>query len=140
MNLGESPGAPIRVAVGLTPAGEISPTHFGEADQYLLAQVRDGGVEILQRGPNPMKTTGGEGHGEAKLGRASEFLRDVQVVVSGKKSPNFVKLRQRKGKWPMVAQGDPRAFLEWLAAHRKEVEDWFSHPENLVYQVGSRVD
>ena len=128
-------GAPLRVAVGLAPSGEISPTHFGDSHQVLLALVRDGGFQVLERKLNPMKVLE-ETHGdEAKLGKASDFLKDVQVVVSGRKSPNFVKLREKKGKWPVVAQGDPEAFLRWLAAHRKEVEEWFSSPENQIYRA-----
>ncbi len=128
--------SPLLVALGLSPSGEISPTHFGDSAQVLLARIDGGGVEILETKPNPVKSVKEERHGDpAKLGKAAELLKDVRVVVSGKKSPNFVKLRGEKGKWPMTAQGDPRTFLEWLAAHREEVETWFAQPENLVYQV-----
>ena len=128
--------SPLLVALGLSPSGEISPTHFGDSAEVLLARIDGEGVEILEKRPNPVKATGEKGHGDrAKLGKAAEFLKDVQVVVSGKKSPNFLKLRREKGKWPMTAQGDPRAFLEWLKAHKKEVEAWFADSENQVYQV-----
>ncbi len=127
-------GPVLRVALGLSPTGEISPTHFGDSHQVLLAEIRDGTYQVLERSPNPMKALEGA-HGEAKLGKASDFLRDVQIVVSGRKSPNFVRLREKKGKWPVVAQGDPERFLEWLAAHMRELEEWFSSPENRIYQA-----
>jgi len=123
------------MAIGVTEHGQISPTHFGDADRVILARIQSGAYELLDNTPNPLK---GEEEGHAhkgKLEKAKIFLKDVQIIATGKASINFKRLQAKSGKWPVVSDKDPEALLTWLSENLDDLRAWFSDPSNGVFRI-----
>ena len=123
------------VAIGITEQGQISPTHFGDADRVILARIRSDAYELLDNMPNPLK---GEEEGHAhkgKLEKAKAFLRDVQIIATGKASINFKRLQAKSGKWPIVTDKSPEALLAWLSENLDNLRAWFSDPDKGVFRI-----
>ncbi|NOZ13641.1 MAG: hypothetical protein GXO69_08365 [Acidobacteria bacterium] len=125
-----------KVAIAITKDGAISPTHFGDADQFLLAEVCKGKFRILETRPNPVKEMDEEHHGNReKLNKASGIMKGVTIMATGKPSGNFKKMRTEKGKWPIITKMEPDAFLNWLSRSLATLESWFNNPGNIVYKT-----
>ncbi len=125
-----------KVAIAITKDGAISPTHFGDADQLLFAEVREGEFRILETRPNPVKEIDEEHHGsQGKLNKASGMMKGVAIVATGKLSSNFRKMRTEKGKWPILTKMDPDSFLNWLSHSLPALESWFNASGNTVYKT-----
>ncbi|NOY22058.1 MAG: hypothetical protein GXO70_00920 [Acidobacteria bacterium] len=125
-----------KAAIAITKDGAISPTHFGDADQLLFAEVCQGKLRILETRPNPVKKVDEERHGsQEKLNQAAGMMKKVDIVATGKLSGNFRKMRTEKNKWPFITKMDPEPFLNWLKDSLSELEDWFSNPDNTVYRT-----
>ena len=126
-----------RVAIAITDDGEISPTHFGDAERMLLARVRVNSYEIMDNIPSPLTAIEETHANRVKLNHAGRFLKDIQIIVTGKASINFKKLRIERNKWPMVTTMLPEAFLRWLAENLEQVDRWYQKPDNHVFQAVS---
>ncbi len=125
-----------KVAIAVTEDETISPTHFGDAEQLLFAEVCQGKFRILATKPNPVKRVDEERHGsQEKLNQAAGMMKKVDIVVTGKLSGNFKKMRTEKNKWPFITGLDPELFLNWLKNALPEVEEWFKDPDNTVYRT-----
>ncbi|RLE24836.1 MAG: hypothetical protein DRJ08_00090 [Acidobacteria bacterium] len=125
-----------KVAIAITEDGAISPTHFGDAEAILFAEVRPGEFKILEIRPNPVKQVDEGRHGsDGKLKKAAGFMKDVHIVATGKLSGNFKKMHTEKGKWPFITKLDPEPFLNWLIHSFPALECWFSDPNNTVYRT-----
>ena len=125
-----------KVAIAITKDGTISPTHFGDAEQLLFAEVCQGEFRILETRPNPVKQVDEERHGsQGKLNQAAGMMKSVDIVASGRLSINFKKMRTEKGKWPFITKMEPERFLNWLQDSLPELEDWFSNQDNIVYRT-----
>jgi len=125
-----------KVAIAITKDGTISPTHFGNAEQLLFAEVCPGEFRILETRLNPVKEVDEERHGsQGKLNRVAGMMKSVDIVATGRLSTNFKKMRTEKGKWPFITKMEPESFLEWLKDSLLELEDWFNNPENTVYRT-----
>ncbi len=125
-----------KVAIAITEKGNISPTHFGDATRILFAEVSPGKYRILESRPNPVRTTNEKEHGSAgKLKKATEFLKDVDIVATGKFSGNFRKMRTEKDKWPFITRMEPEVFLNWLIHSLPALESWFDDPKHTVYRT-----
>ena len=123
------------VAIGITEQGQISPTHFGDADRVILARIRSGAIELLDNMINPLKDEE-EGHGHrGKLEKAKTFLEDVQIIATGKASINFKRLQAKSGKWPVVTDKTPEALMAWLSEHIDELRAWFNKPDKGIFRI-----
>ncbi|MCK5878803.1 MAG: hypothetical protein KAH24_03425 [Holophagae bacterium] len=125
-----------KVAIAITKDGTISPTHFGDADQLLFAEVCQGEFRILETRPNPVKKVDEERHGsQGKLNQAAGMMKSMNIVATGRISINFKKMRTEKNKWPILTKMDPEPFLNWLKDTLPELEEWFKDPKNTVYRM-----
>lgn len=123
------------VAIGVTEEGQISPTHFGDSDRVILARIQSSAHELQDNIPNPLKNEE-EGHAhKGKLEKAKTFLKDVQIIATGKASINFKRLQAKSGKWPVVSDKDPETLLTWLSEHLDDLEVWFSDPDKGVFRT-----
>ena len=125
-----------KVAIAITKDGTISPTHFGDADQLLFAEVCQGEFRILETRPNPVKKVDEERHGsQGKLNQAAGMMKSMNIVATGRLSINFKKMRTEKNKWPFITKMNPEPFLNWLKDSLPELEEWFKDPKNTVYRM-----
>ena len=135
LRTGETEGEGVRAAVAVTEDGKITDGHFGDAPRILKAELRTGRVIVAEEMENPIRASGSGHGGERKLRKAGEFLGDVRILVAGRKSPNFVKLRREKGKWPLVGSGDAAEVLEWISRNLEELAAWFEDEGNVVFRI-----
>lgn len=125
-----------KVAIAITEEGIISPSHFGDAEQLLFAEVCPGEFRILETRPNPVKQVDEERHGsQGKLNQAAGMMKTMNIVATGKLSINFKKMRTEKNKWPIITKMDPEPFLNWLCHSLPALESWFNNADNTVYRT-----
>ncbi len=114
----------LKIAIGRTN-GKVSDSHFGDSDELLFYSVNleTGEVEFERSVENPIKKLDEQGHGsEEKLRAAAEVLEDRSVIISGKPSPNFKKLKEKYGKIPVVVRStdDIDEVISKIIAHFRD--------------------
>ncbi|MBW2702310.1 MAG: hypothetical protein JRF33_15935 [Deltaproteobacteria bacterium] len=125
------------IAIGITEQGQISPTHFGDADRVILARIQSGAFELLDEIPNPLKDEEeDEDHGNRKkLKKAEAFLENIQIVATSKASINLKRLQTNSGKWSVVSNKSPEALLSYLSEHIDNLQSWFSNPDKGIFRT-----
>ena len=126
----------IIAAIGLDLQGRVSDTHFGDSAAICFAEIGTGPMPQCQIIVNPLKKVDEAGHGDAeKLAAAQDLLGKVMLVVAGRMSPNFKKMREKKGKLPVVSSLSLKDTLDYLTIHLDEIKAYFADPENIYLKI-----
>ena len=111
----------LRVAIGSNDGETIAHSHMGDARWFILYDMADGADAVLfGRRDNPAREMG---HADAgKMCKVAGILRDVDVFVAGRMSPNFRKLAAGTPFQPVVVRVERiEEALEILASSFDEV-------------------
>lgn len=98
----------ITVALGSNDGENINLTHMGESkDFYIYSVFEDGKNEFLEKRENT-SPDGEDQHGFKKKRKAVlNLLKDAEIFVGKKMSPNFVKIACNTKCQPVVIKIDP---------------------------------
>jgi len=95
----------LRVAIGSNDGERIVSGHMGDAEYFYVHDIfRDGEARLVGRREN---TSSGDekGHGKSEKRKAVlEILKDVDILVGGKISPNFKKIAVETPVQPVVSE------------------------------------
>ncbi len=91
----------IRVALGSNDGATIVDTHMGDTLSFRIYDLfEDSSAEFVEKRDNP--TVGGE-HGKAeKMQAIAAMLKDVDVLVARRISPNFRRIAETMKHQPVV--------------------------------------
>ncbi len=105
----------IRLAIGSSDGSSVVQDHFGESQVFLVYELaEDGSYRLLEERKNASPQERG-GHGREEKRRAVlRILSDCQILVAGKMSPSFARLRDGSPVQPVVTEID--SIPELLAA------------------------
>jgi len=110
----------IKVALGSNDGKSIFPSHMGlSKDFYIYLLSEDGKYEIVEKRKNisPKETK----HGDTrKMKMVMEILKDCDVFVGRRLSPNFIKLRDNTKFQPVVT--DIESISEFMEALSKSFD------------------
>ncbi|OPX17978.1 hypothetical protein BXT86_03615 [candidate division WOR-3 bacterium 4484_100] len=97
----------IRVALGSNDGVFIFPHHMGKADDFYIYDVsEDGNLALVEKRKNTSPDVEGE-HGRIeKMKAVMEILKDVDVLIGRRMSPNFIRMAAQTGFQPVVVKID----------------------------------
>jgi len=95
----------LRLALGSDDGKEILRDHMGQAKEFLVFDVsEDGEYVLVERRENTSPEEKGKHGLDRKRISVMDILKDCQVLVGGRMSPNFVKLRDNSKFQPIVSK------------------------------------
>ena len=127
----------LKVAVAIDSKGDITQTHFGDCKTIVFAEISEEGYTVLERTRNLLRQDNDGDHGDLrKLKTARDLLHEVCILVAGRMSPNFKKLRLQDGKMPVISTQSMAQTLEYLTANLSRVVAHFENPDNIYLKIG----
>ena len=96
----------LRVVFGTADGENISKTHFGDSEIIVLYEItKDGTGKMLKMIENRARNKEEKKHGDEKK-RKSVFgqLGNIDLVVAGARSPNFIKINKTSEIIPCVSK------------------------------------
>jgi len=119
----------IRIALGSNDRENISPGHMGMAeDFYVYDLFEDGNSNFIEKRKNTSPNEKGKHGLPEKMKAIMEILKDANVIIGRKMSPNFVKIAANTEFQPVMIK------IDKISEIMKEVTKSFDKIYNLVEQ------
>jgi len=95
----------LRVAIGSNEGERIVSGHMGDAEYFYVYDIFKGGEARLVGRRENTSSSDEKGHGKSEKRRAVlEILKDVDLIVGRKVSPNFKKIASETQVQPVVSE------------------------------------
>ncbi len=95
-----------RVAIGTIDGATVIDDHFGESEKFLVFEVfQNGEYELIDERKNESPKEEHGKHGlEEKRSKVVEIVKDCDMIVAGRKSPSYIKLRDKSKIVPAISK------------------------------------
>ncbi len=91
----------VRVVFGSDDGEKVKNSHMGDSPRFYLYDIFENGeFEFVEKRENSVKDM--EHAGDGKLMKISDILKDAEVLVAMRKSPNFKKIASKLKFLPVV--------------------------------------
>ena len=97
----------IRVVIGTNDGEKISPCHMGEAENFKIYDIYDNGnSDFIDNRKNTSPDLNGKHGAIEKMKVVMSIIKDADVVVGRKMSPNFLRISSNSSLQPVVVKYD----------------------------------
>ena len=127
----------ILAVIGINKKNGLNSKHFGDSEKFRFYKISEGNAELYNEILNSNKDideTSLHGSENKKKSILELIGKDIDVIISGEKSPNFIKINKETKILPIISEiFDEEKIVSYLIQNHSKILDILEKKKQNIF-------